>query len=450
MTASRFSFPPGENHKEYFQFLVNAVGTRQDLYYNEFSDATWNGQWQAASHIGQDFWSVEIAIPYTDLGVTPKDGEVWRLNIGREVRHDDEHVEILAWSPTYSDRLGDPEYFGQLRFSGTPSPRLTLRSHDFSGDKVRATLDATAKADFTIDVIASANEDRAVASQKLDVSQLGKPLELDVKYSPSWNDFALCLAVKDTASGKLLYQSPQYPLAPQPLAPRLSQARVELSRMRADMALLKCGAMDKQYVVIPHPAFRTILPDELPDLGLFGKPVSITSCQDEYQPATFRVFSVKDLEQVRVELKGDLTSGDKALAKENIDLRVVKVWYQGGAGQKFSNTTLAPELLLKDDNLVDIDGKSGRNVLRFNGLPADGPDFKPFDIPAYTGKQVWLTAHIPPRHGTGDIHRHGGDQAWQRPRHRPGSGGESGSGHAARPRQNTRHLFPRMLFLRRD
>ena len=78
-----FIFPEGANN--YYQFVVNAIGSR------------WNGagggrplsplplDWQAYTCKGKDYWSIEIKIPFEVFEKIPKKGEIWSGNICRNI-----------------------------------------------------------------------------------------------------------------------------------------------------------------------------------------------------------------------------------------------------------------------------------------------------------------------------------------------------------------------------
>jgi hypothetical protein len=44
---------------------------------------SWDGDWQAATFIGDGYWSCEVAIPYYTLGLDSRVGSSWTMNIGR-------------------------------------------------------------------------------------------------------------------------------------------------------------------------------------------------------------------------------------------------------------------------------------------------------------------------------------------------------------------------------
>ena len=66
------------------------------------------------------FWSVEIAVPFTELASSdhnpPVKGDRWLINLYRIDRPQDGTVEYSAWSPTYKVNFHMPECFGQLVF----------------------------------------------------------------------------------------------------------------------------------------------------------------------------------------------------------------------------------------------------------------------------------------------------------------------------------------------
>ena len=53
---------------DYFLFMANAIGTR---YESHGMDASWNGPWQVAASSAGGNWRLEIAIPFSSLGINP-------------------------------------------------------------------------------------------------------------------------------------------------------------------------------------------------------------------------------------------------------------------------------------------------------------------------------------------------------------------------------------------
>jgi len=64
-----------------------------------------------------EFWQVEVMIPFADLGQpTPKPKDVWRANFYRFNRGKDRPAELLSWSPTMFPGFHEPIRFGYLEF----------------------------------------------------------------------------------------------------------------------------------------------------------------------------------------------------------------------------------------------------------------------------------------------------------------------------------------------
>jgi hypothetical protein len=61
-------------------------------------------------------WQVEVMIPFADLGVVPKRGDVWRGNFYRFNRGEGHPVEELSWSPNVWPGFHQPSRFGYLEF----------------------------------------------------------------------------------------------------------------------------------------------------------------------------------------------------------------------------------------------------------------------------------------------------------------------------------------------
>ncbi|OGQ92310.1 MAG: hypothetical protein A2284_16910 [Deltaproteobacteria bacterium RIFOXYA12_FULL_61_11] len=160
-----------------------------------------------------------------------------------------------------------------------------------------------------------------------------------------------------------------------------------------------------------------IVPDT--SLDTPGYSLTIRACAGEYEVASVVLRSTAALAGLELEV-GDLIGDQGRLPATVVDLRLVKVWYQ--AGQHFYETGqrhLTPELLLKDDALVEVRGED--NYLRLTtgkqvhisdpegipGIPAfpyptieqfpvaDAVTLQPFDLEPNRNKQVLLTVALP-------------------------------------------------------
>ncbi|MFH2068917.1 MAG: discoidin domain-containing protein [Candidatus Omnitrophota bacterium] len=78
---------PWFSKDEYFHFAVNASGSTYDSYCSQGGSAQaadWNGGWEAKTFIGENYWSAEVSIPYSILGLNEKVTSTWGINLTRE------------------------------------------------------------------------------------------------------------------------------------------------------------------------------------------------------------------------------------------------------------------------------------------------------------------------------------------------------------------------------
>ncbi len=99
------------DRKDFHQIIVNCRNESA-----QFDQGT-NGRRRAwrirtAARIGRGRWCVEMAIPFSEIGTTPKPGARWTGNFVRYRPVD----EILTWSPMPGASLMQPQYFGALAF----------------------------------------------------------------------------------------------------------------------------------------------------------------------------------------------------------------------------------------------------------------------------------------------------------------------------------------------
>ncbi|NLX99062.1 MAG: hypothetical protein GXY83_23215 [Rhodopirellula sp.] len=78
---------PNSARLDYYHFSVNALGTRYDAEMRQGGNVRateWNANWQAKIAKGTQSWTVEIAIPFVELGLTGLSRGDWALNVARE------------------------------------------------------------------------------------------------------------------------------------------------------------------------------------------------------------------------------------------------------------------------------------------------------------------------------------------------------------------------------
>ncbi|RXA21932.1 hypothetical protein EQO05_01550 [Methanosarcina sp. MSH10X1] len=158
--------------------------------------------------------------------------------------------------------------------------------------------------------------------------------------------------------------------------------------------------------------------------------ISIKATPGEFEPVSFVIHANTDINSLAI-TSSDLTGNEFTIPGSNVDIRIVKCWYQGGylfdpyAHGKY----LTPELLLKDDSLIKVTGDNfaltdssnpiGNNYLKLtNGIyedissstikPSeffeisilerpvkDSPTLQPVNIREGYNKQIWVTIHVP-------------------------------------------------------
>lgn len=92
----------------YNHIIINSAGLVYDAAQR---DASWESELKCAISKQSDFWIVEASIPFRSLGYSPKGGERWLGNFGREEKPSD---ELSSLFPT--DAFSDVKSFGEIRF----------------------------------------------------------------------------------------------------------------------------------------------------------------------------------------------------------------------------------------------------------------------------------------------------------------------------------------------
>jgi len=168
--------------------------------------------------------------------------------------------------------------------------------------------------------------------------------------------------------------------------------------------------------VVPAITDEKLLPtSSIPD-DYISDEISIRACPGEYEPASFVVRALDDVSSLEAEAT-ELIGENGSIPSSNIDIRVVKCWYQAGVDVwDINHKLLTPELLLKDDSLVKVEGEenylklttgeyiwisegksgTGQEIIPIEDLPVrDSSTLQPVDIPNGTNKQFWVTIKVP-------------------------------------------------------
>jgi hypothetical protein len=111
----------------YYHIMINAANVTQD---DESGGAggDWEPALESAVEIGADYWAIEVAIPFADLGQTSSpDGQTWGWNFNRHIVSGVDYW--VAWATTGAG-FHTPERFGTLTFGALaaavdPTTKLT-------------------------------------------------------------------------------------------------------------------------------------------------------------------------------------------------------------------------------------------------------------------------------------------------------------------------------------
>ncbi|MFA5074352.1 MAG: hypothetical protein WC539_10710, partial [Nitrospirota bacterium] len=173
--------------------------------------------------------------------------------------------------------------------------------------------------------------------------------------------------------------------------------------------------------VVPTITDDYILPTTSISSSYISSAISMKASPGEFESASFVVRPNTPVSGMTLDIS-NLTGGSGTIPASNIDIRVVKVWYQAGANEWYrmdGTRVFTPELLLKDDSLVSVQGTD--NYLKVNGsyvlissstsgiaglssqdwTPAsefpvqDASTLQPVTIDANTNKQFWITLKVP-------------------------------------------------------
>lgn len=110
-------FDPGGSKTRYWQFMINTnrktethFATRDVMHIGEL-------EWQAGVFLGDDFFSVEVAVPIAMLHLTPKAGTKWGLNFcrARQIGKKEAVYMYSSWQPMRGSFL-QPAQFGTIVF----------------------------------------------------------------------------------------------------------------------------------------------------------------------------------------------------------------------------------------------------------------------------------------------------------------------------------------------
>ncbi|MBN1425708.1 carbohydrate binding family 9 domain-containing protein [Candidatus Fermentibacteria bacterium] len=106
-----------------YHFRINPDGVMEDYYnYGDlFHDVSWNGVWQADTHVDDHGWYAEMRIPFSILRYRPSESMTWGFNVFQHIMSCGERT---AWSNWGRDQQGFMSRSGTITgIAGIRAPR---------------------------------------------------------------------------------------------------------------------------------------------------------------------------------------------------------------------------------------------------------------------------------------------------------------------------------------
>ncbi len=147
------------------------------------------------------------------------------------------------------------------------------------------------------------------------------------------------------------------------------QKNTGANRARVEQLIKQSGqTTDLAHVVVTPMSDVMRLGDVYPEDGEWNEVLGVLMAQDEFEPASFQLFSLRDRQNVTFSIPDLHSREGGVLPATKLDLKVVKIWYQNGnrwhSYFQDIGLRLTPELLLKDENLVRVDTQKQANYAR--------------------------------------------------------------------------------------
>ena len=139
-------------------------------------------------------------------------------------------------------------------------------------------------------------------------------------------------------------------------------------RVAEDLRTANLAAATAVWYAVPALSDTMRLAWTYPGDGRLNGPLRYVAAQDEFEPASFQLFSFADKRNVTLVPTTFTGEGGATLPPAALDIKVVKLWFQNGNGWHSYFTDvglkLIPELLLRDENMIRVDTQAVANHAR--------------------------------------------------------------------------------------
>jgi hypothetical protein len=140
------------------------------------------------------------------------------------------------------------------------------------------------------------------------------------------------------------------------------------ARVTADLEAAGRPSAGIAWYAVPAMSDVMRLADTYPEDGEVSGELQALIAQNEFEPVSFQLFAFDNLDGVKLAVSDLMGPGGAKIGGKDLDLRVVKVWFQNGNAwlSYFDDPglKLVPELLLHDENLIKVDLEKEANYAR--------------------------------------------------------------------------------------
>ncbi|MCF6176462.1 MAG: DUF4838 domain-containing protein [Victivallaceae bacterium] len=163
---------PSGDRKDYYQILVNAVGSVSDNHAvkngsTQQADWSWNSNAKVKTAINKDGWLLEIAIPLAKLARLKVDGFPINFNRNRVLTSGKGYVKLFTWSPFLTKGFHDIGNFGSIAFGKQQGEPSIVAGGDMSGKQIGRNFGSWITANKTKELVSFDRKDFMVNGQSL-------------------------------------------------------------------------------------------------------------------------------------------------------------------------------------------------------------------------------------------------------------------------------------------
>ncbi|MDD5598471.1 MAG: carbohydrate-binding family 9-like protein, partial [Victivallaceae bacterium] len=341
------------DYSTYYHFMVNCLGSRADEKAwgraQIKCDSGWNADWQAKSHIDRNFWSAEIAIPFSELKIVSRRVPV-RLNLCRENKITKENC---LWAPAVS--FHDVQAFGSLVLNSADASPISILSFFISKDGKICLGDNSLSAQIanrtknSLDLKAELkiipfNDKACVSALSLSTKPESKQ-EIKLPYKLRGGRENIVFTISDTKTGEVYF------------------FKNYLANLRSSKISGYVLSSNSDYTLwYADPTSKIMKNTPLPTEKKKG--IAVSLAKNEYEPFQLVISSLQDISEIEIKTSPLI----------------------GPSGAQLE----APKI-----NMVDyIKIKQPSDSLGYaDDWPDPLPPYKPFSVKTKQNQPVWLTVY---------------------------------------------------------